>query len=305
MKWIGYFGVPKKIRTDGPQFTAAICENLSKMLGIDHLVIVPYHPQANGIVERRNAEIMKHLRALVFEKRIKLLWSRFLPLVQRILNYTVDGSIGTQPARVIFGDMLPSQIAMDVPESWNGRPLEDYLETLRAAQESLIGATQEYLATNHRKRSKNGRVVSAAGSKIEVGDYVHIRYPSRPPNKLAGLYRGPLIVLAKERDDILDLLDLVTNKRIQIHIDRLVPFETSPDVTPAQLVELAGIDVDEFVVDHIVDHRENGRQHRHWEFLVRWQGYEPGEDSWLPWNDVKDLAAMDTYSRAHPELHLG
>jgi hypothetical protein len=275
------------------------------MLTIDHLVIVPYHPQANGIVERRKAEVMKHLRALVFEKRIKPLWSRFLPLVQRILNYTIDGSIGTQPARVIFGDMIPSQVAMDIPASWEGRPIEDYLETLRSAQESLIGSTQDYLAKNQRKRALNGKVSKNAGAPIEVGDYVLVRYPARPPNKLSGLYRGPLIVLAKERDDILDLLDLVTNKRIQVHVERLVPFETSPDVTPAQLVELAGIDVDEFVVDHIIDHRENGRQHRHWEFLVRWQAYEPSEDSWLPWRDVKDLAAMDVYSREHPELNLG
>ena len=45
----------------------------------------------------------KHLRALVFEKRIKENWSHYLPLAQRIINYSVDGSIGTQPARVIFG----------------------------------------------------------------------------------------------------------------------------------------------------------------------------------------------------------
>ena len=38
-----------------------------------------------------------------------------LSLVQRILNCTVDGSIGTQPARVILGDLTTSDLAMDVP----------------------------------------------------------------------------------------------------------------------------------------------------------------------------------------------
>jgi len=33
----------------------------------------------NGIVERRIKEVMKHLRALVYEKRIWDSWSRYLP----------------------------------------------------------------------------------------------------------------------------------------------------------------------------------------------------------------------------------
>ena len=59
-------------------------------------------------------EIMVHLRALVFEKRIKNEWSHFLQLVQRILNYSADGSIGTQPARVLFGEIAFLNIAVDL-----------------------------------------------------------------------------------------------------------------------------------------------------------------------------------------------
>ena len=52
-------------------------------------------------------EIMIHLRTLVYEKIIKSEWSRFLSLVQRIMNYSVDGSIGTQPAEsVIRGNSI-------------------------------------------------------------------------------------------------------------------------------------------------------------------------------------------------------
>ena len=51
----------------------------------------------------------------MFEDRIREVWSFYLPSVQRILNYSVDGSIGTQPARVIFGDVETSDIAFDVP----------------------------------------------------------------------------------------------------------------------------------------------------------------------------------------------
>ena len=57
---------------------------------------------------------MKHLSALVFEKRIKENWSHYLPLAQRIINCSVDGSIGTQPARVTFGDIVNCNLSMDL-----------------------------------------------------------------------------------------------------------------------------------------------------------------------------------------------
>jgi len=44
---------------------------------------------------------------------------------------------------------------------------------------------------------------------------------------------------------------------------------------------LAGIDVDEYFVESIVDHEERGRNVKNWKFRVRWAGYEPDEGSWL------------------------
>ncbi len=46
--------------------------------------------EENGIVERANQEVMRHLRALLFDSRVHDKWSfEQLPLVQRIMN-TVD-----------------------------------------------------------------------------------------------------------------------------------------------------------------------------------------------------------------------
>ena len=46
---------------------------------------------------------------LVYEKQFRDSRSQYLPLVQQIINYTVDGSIGT--ARMIFEDLETSGIA--------------------------------------------------------------------------------------------------------------------------------------------------------------------------------------------------
>ena len=76
-------------------------------------------------------------------------------------------------------------------------------------------------------------------------------------------------------------------------------------MTPEELEVLAGIDVDEYFVESIKDHEERGRNVKNWKLRVIWSGYEPDEDSWLNWNAVKDLAALDKYSQDHPELKLG
>ena len=65
---------------------------------------------------------------------------------------------------------------------------------------------------------------------------------------------------------------------------------------------MVAIDLDKYCVDKIVEHEEKGKNSKNWKFKVRWVGYEPQEDSWLNWTAVKDLAALDTYSREHLEL---
>jgi len=116
-------------------------------------VVIPYHPQANSLAERRMKEIMVHLRALVYKKRIKIEWSHFFPLVQIILNCSVEG---TQPDTVLFGEIAFSDVAMDLPSEWANRDSLEFLPKLCEAHSTLIRVTQDYFKKNQRKRSVNG-----------------------------------------------------------------------------------------------------------------------------------------------------
>ena len=105
--WVGIFGVRKTLRSDGgSQFTSNMAQAVKDIFKYQHIVVVPYHHQANSMTERRMKEVLTHLRALVYEYRIKEHRSHYLPLVQRIINYTINDSVGTQPVCVIFGDMI-------------------------------------------------------------------------------------------------------------------------------------------------------------------------------------------------------
>ena len=50
LSWVGIFGVPKILRSDGgSQFSSDMAERLKFLLKYQHLIIVPYHPQGNSM----------------------------------------------------------------------------------------------------------------------------------------------------------------------------------------------------------------------------------------------------------------
>lgn len=62
-----------------------------------------------GVIERANGELMRHLTILINECNIKNSWSEALPMVQRIINSTIQSSIGPAPVLLLFGDRLNLQ----------------------------------------------------------------------------------------------------------------------------------------------------------------------------------------------------
>jgi transposase InsO family protein len=85
---IGRFGSPEIIYTDqGPTFHNELIQELLRLCGIEHSFATAYSSQENGIVERANQEILRHLRALLFDSCVHDKWSfEQLPLVHRIMN---------------------------------------------------------------------------------------------------------------------------------------------------------------------------------------------------------------------------
>jgi cleavage and polyadenylation specificity factor subunit 1 len=299
---IGIFGVPTTIRTDqGSQFTSKLAEELSLLLQFNHLKVVPYTPQANGLVERKNREIMKHLRAIVLDQRVGTEWSLYLPMIQRIINGSYDRTIGATPNRIIFGDMLKLSMPLLVSVDNTFRPTEDYLSTLKAKQELFISLSKAHL-------EKESAKIPTIGASLKVftpGDYVLLTYPSNyPPSKLSPRLRGPFIVIEKLHDSIYRVQDLISNKSLDVHINRMIEFAAPASITPVDLIALAATDQDEFIVEAILAHRGNAKKKSSLEFLIKWQGYEDEFNTWEPYSLVKDLQLLDQYAQQHPNLRI-
>ena len=71
--WIANFGIPASITTDrGAQFSSAVWTQLMTTWGIKTHMTTPYHPEANGMVERLHRRLKESLLALGHEEPEKM-----------------------------------------------------------------------------------------------------------------------------------------------------------------------------------------------------------------------------------------
>ena len=76
----GRYGIPKSVRSDnGPQFAASVVDNMLHLMGVGHDFSIPHRPESNGLVERANKEVNRHLRSLIMDQRNGETWSLYLP----------------------------------------------------------------------------------------------------------------------------------------------------------------------------------------------------------------------------------
>ena len=104
---IGTFGCPSVIQMDnGSEFVNEIVTEVIQLLGTDSASILAYSKEENAIVERCNLEVMRHLRAMIFEINKRSAWSIYLPLAQRIINSEVSSVTGVSPNDLVFGGKM-------------------------------------------------------------------------------------------------------------------------------------------------------------------------------------------------------
>ena len=117
--WIQHFGVPSTITSDrGAQFSSVIFQQLTRTWGITHNMTAPYHPEANGLVERFHRRLKEALIALGSDETDNWFWK--LPMVMLAIRTTLKPDVGASPADLVYGEglafpgeVLPSNHASD------------------------------------------------------------------------------------------------------------------------------------------------------------------------------------------------
>jgi len=146
---IGRFGSPEVIHTDqGPAFHNELVQELLRLCTIENSFATAYSSEENGIVERANQEVLRHLRALLLDTRVHDKWSfEQLPLVQRIMNTVEKTSTGVTPADLILSHSirLTSHIISPVSSNIDSSDisLSDRMDEWISRQRTLLIIAQE------------------------------------------------------------------------------------------------------------------------------------------------------------------
>jgi len=317
---VGRWGRPRAVRTDaGGNMTSALLSEVLNLLAVEHDLSIPHRSESNGMIERANGEVMRHLRNLICARRAARDWSRFLPLVQSMINSTLHSTMGVPPITLMTAAAVdPGQLLLagiDNPPLTEQRLKPDvgaYLEDLRAAQGELIelatlnrdAYVREYLQANEARPPVT----------LTPGQLVVYQWPKNiPPNKFAPRWRGPSPVVGLVGTNRVRLTDLSTGHEFTVHLDTVRLCRPRLDLNP---LDLAAMDQQEYVVHKIWryrsaatltpltdDRRPSAMPKTSLEFLVEWDGY-PGQDSWEPWSALRSLQAMREFAQRYPNLHL-
>jgi len=277
LQWVGLFGAPIELLSDmGTQFINKTIDELLKLMHITKRDILAGVHAQNSIVERRNKEVNRHLRDILFHTKVKDKWSEALPLVQRIMNSQRMAPIGTSPAQIIYGNSvnLDSGIILS-DDSTRARSsnnsaqrLSDWTASMLKIQDTIIRIARESQAKTHEAYFNT---FTDERTTFPVNSYVLVSYgDQRKPTKLHAHWRGPYRVVSTDAEDPnrYTVQNLVTGKLEDFPVHQLKTFLEN-DIDSPEDVAMTD-DPLQHVVERILSHEGNRHNPSSLRFRVKW-----------------------------------
>ena len=233
------FGLPTILLSDGgTQFTSSQMEEILRLLGINHPVSTPYHPQSNGLCERANATIKSMIKKLSFDNPTA--WDKLLQCALFAYREVPQETTGFAPFELVYGSIPRGPLTL-LRDSWlnqdlgtNGFSNFDYVNNLRKKIEYSCGIAKE----RSESQMNNSRIRSTGKYKhrsFQVGDQVLLSLPTTN-SKFTNKWKGPFpIVKICPNSEVNYVID-INGKHKTFHVDLLQEYTSRPkNLTPDYL----------------------------------------------------------------------
>jgi hypothetical protein len=104
VRHMSLFGCPRQLITDqGTQFVNGLFKAITHHFGFHHFTSIPYSKEENGIVERANKEVNRHIRNIMFDTLLRDQWHSHLAITEHVLNSSVKEPTGVSPNTLLSG----------------------------------------------------------------------------------------------------------------------------------------------------------------------------------------------------------
>src|SRR5712672_2740680 len=290
-----WFGLPRKIISDrDPRFTSHFGRALAAKLGIAQNLSTAFHPQTDGLSERKNQWIEQYLRLLTTAQQDD--WDEWLTIASAVHNDRTNSTLGMTLNEALFGyrPNLYPRTAIDTPNE----EVESRLDLLHQKRAQATAAIN--------KAAKTPYIIKEL---FKVGDQVwldgkNLILPYQS-NKLAPRRQGPFRI-TRIISPVAFQLELPPSWRIHdvFHASLLTSFrETAahgPNYSrpPPDLID----EDPEYEVETIINHCFFG-QRRRLQYLIKWKGYPHSDNTWEPSENLHADGLVKAYHRKHPLEH--
>ena len=208
------YGLSKSIISDrGPQFTAELMRELNQMLGIESKMLMAFHPQTDGQMERVNQELEQYLRMFIDHRQEQ--WPDWLRMAEFAYNNKVHSSTKTLPFKANYGQ--DPRMGFEVKKREKYKGAEKFIAKIKEIQgeaKAALGKAQEEMKKYVDR--KRGEV-----DEYKVGDLVmlstkNLKYQmiGRRTEKLTERFVGPYKI---KKIVSMNMVELELPSTIRIH----------------------------------------------------------------------------------------
>jgi hypothetical protein len=288
------FGVFDVLISDpGSDLTSGAISQLNNWFGIHHRISIVNRHESNG-VEGANKQVLRHLRALICDERVKDRWSdaSVLCWVQFLMNKYDTSECGVEPYKLLFGS--------DSTKHFNF-PFDDltvktapvYLKQLDQDLRLLRSRSLQYQQDIARERTTQ----KMPQNVYQAGDLILFQHPKdKPlPSKLGTPFAGPFEVITQVKNDV-KCKHVVLGTEREFYVGDVKLFYGSRE----DAYQLALNDADQYEISHFAAYRGDPLTRTTMEFYVV---FKDGTERWLPWSeDLFSTVQYEKYCSSVPAL---
>ena len=296
--WCTY-GLTDMIISDmGPDLKSELFAELVKLSGLRHVFSIA-NRHVNGC-ERIIKEVVRHIRAICFDKRIEadavLEDELLLATIMFILNTHESSETGYSAFELTFGsqdsiykNLLAAQGRDNDPSHQLLKRLNDYLALVRQI-------SADYQKSLVEKRAEAG-LDPAKQNQYCPGDFVMFDAGAKPHPKLSSRMKGPFEVVRQYKNDV-QIRNLLTGGIREYSVSDLEPFFGDKE----SAIEAAMRDHEQFKVEEILSYTGDSRTKSTMVFKVK---YADGDILDIPWTPDIQCEAYYDFCESRPYLrHL-